>query len=128
MNISNYNDETTLKEIKFSKEINYDTYKEHELWYINVMLYLLFICELLQFWSMVQNIKLQKNVDKTSDTRNYVYKKLIKKYGLDVRQLSSFTRFAQDNYVGVWYFILKSNLSGAPIKSDFLQTLFSKMY
>jgi len=26
MNILNYNDETTLKEIKFSEEINYDTY------------------------------------------------------------------------------------------------------
>jgi len=30
MNILNYNDGTTLKEIKFSEEINYDTYKEHD--------------------------------------------------------------------------------------------------
>jgi len=34
MNILNYNDETTLKEIKFSEETNYGTYKEHDLWYL----------------------------------------------------------------------------------------------
>lgn len=30
MIILNYNDETTLKKIKFFEEINYDTYKEYD--------------------------------------------------------------------------------------------------
>jgi len=50
MNILNYNNETTLKEIKFSEEINYSTYKNTIYGtYLNIMLYLLFICELLKF-------------------------------------------------------------------------------
>lgn len=43
MNILNYNDETTLKEIKFSEEINYGPYKEHDLWYLPKFYFVLVI-------------------------------------------------------------------------------------